>query len=287
MDINRIKYFRVVYETGSIRRASELLNMTPGALSKSIKTLEEELEEKLFLPHGRNIIHSEYGKHFYNQSTQLINTYDKFKGELYEQEIEKPFIISTWEVFSSYFAVNFINSDFEQRPLKILERVPNDLENSVLSGESDVGITYAPIPHPQLDVMKICKMEYGLFSIKGQFDGMEQSKLPFAVPITVFPESPTGVRTLDNWPEDIPRTVLFQFELLETALEATRQGLCVIFCPKFIVELQNKKLIAKYRLVEIPTKIKVKKDIHIIKRKTYPEDSNIKKLAKSLRMFIA
>ncbi len=287
MDINRIKYFRTVYETGSVRRAAELLNMTPGALSKSIKTLEDELGDKLFLPQGRNIIQSEYGKQFYNLSTGLVQTYEKFKGDLQNYEVEKPFVISTWEVFSSYFIVDFIKCNYKDKPIQILERVPNDLENSILSGESDVGISYAPIPHPDLDILKVCKMEYSIFAVKGKFDSAEINAMPFAVPITVFPESPTGVKTLDSWPEGIPRNVLYQFELLETALEACRQGLCVIFCPKFIIGLQNEKLSTKYKLFEIPNKIKIKRDVHIIKRKTYPEDANIKKLAKSLRVALS
>lgn len=283
MEINRIKYFRTVYETESIRRAAELLSMTPGALSKSVKTLEEELGEKLFLPQGRNIIPSEYGKRFYNLSSNLVQSYEKLRGDLKNYEVVKPLVIATWEVFSSYFAVNFLAENYKNKPIQLVERVPNDLERSILSGESDIGITYAPIPHPDLDILKICKMEYGIFTLKGKFENMDILKLPFAVPITSFPESPTGVKTLDNWPEDRERTILYQFELLETALEACRQGLCVVFCPKFVVELQNEKLANKYKLIEIPSKLKVKRDVHLIKRKTYPENTIVKKLAKSLR----
>jgi DNA-binding transcriptional LysR family regulator len=40
MDTNRLRYFLVVCETGSVRKAADLLHVSPAALSKAIKILE-------------------------------------------------------------------------------------------------------------------------------------------------------------------------------------------------------------------------------------------------------
>jgi DNA-binding transcriptional LysR family regulator len=229
MEIIRVQYFRSVYQIGSIRKASEILNMTPGALSKSLKVLEQELGESLFVPQGRNIIASDFGKKFYILSEGLVNTYTRLQADLKNVEINRTFTVATWEVFSSYFLSRFsqeLNPDIK---IKVLERVPNDLEKSIVEGHADVGLTYAPIPHPELEFVKCGVIEYGAYSTKDTFKKYKLSEIPFAVPITIFPESPTGVRELDNWPQELERKIKFQFELLETALDVARSGKAAVF----------------------------------------------------------
>ena len=274
MEINRVQYFRSVYEIGSIRKASEILNMSPGALSKSLKVLEQELGESLFVPQGRNIIPSDFGKRFYALSEGLVNTYAKLQADLKNVEVNRIYTIATWEVFSSYFLSKFsqeLNSDIK---IKVLERAPNDLEKSIIEGHADVGLTYAPIPHPELQFMKCGFIEYGAYSTKDIFKKYKLSEIPFAVPITIFQESPTGVRELDNWPQELERKIKFQFELLETALDVARSGKAAVFCPSFLIQLQNSQLLPNYKLrlidhVSIP---KVRRQVFLVKKKTTPKD---------------
>jgi DNA-binding transcriptional LysR family regulator len=285
MENIKIKYFRVVYELGSIRRASEILHITPGALSKSIKLLEQNLGDILFIPQGRNIVPSDFGKRIYSITQNLVDAYDKFNQELSVVETQSQFVIATWEVFSSYFCSFFAISTSDEFLLKVLERIPNDIENDVVAGVADVGITYAPIPHPDLEFIKVGHIQYGIFATKNNFSKLKINEIPFAVPISVFPQSPTGVRTLDNWPSAVDRNEAFQFELLETALEVARQGGAAIFCPSFLIKMQNKKLKPNHQLylvdgVSIP---KVKKNVYLVKRKSQPENDMFKLLMTSLK----
>ena len=60
--MNRLRYFCTVADTGSLRAASEILHLSPAALSKAIKLLEEELEQELLVPAGRGILITDVGK---------------------------------------------------------------------------------------------------------------------------------------------------------------------------------------------------------------------------------
>ena len=62
MDITKIRYFSVVAETGSVRKAAELMHLSPPALSRAIKQLEEERNVKLFVPSGRGIAITDQGR---------------------------------------------------------------------------------------------------------------------------------------------------------------------------------------------------------------------------------
>jgi len=284
-----MKYFRTVFEVGSIRKASEILHITPGALSKSIKVLEQELEGRLFLPDGRNIVPSDFGKKFYHLSKNLVDAYLKLSRELDSLEPQDSFTIATWEVFSSYFCSKFAQEHPKEITVKVIERVPNELENSILNGLADVGITYAPIPHPELEFVKVGQIECVVHATKNKFLDCKISEIPFSVPITLFQESPTGVKTLDNWPSDQERKIEFQFELLETALETARFGKAAIFCPSFLIALQNKTLLQKHRLYPVKRSSlpQVKRSVYLAKRKSQPMGKSFDDLKKSLQGIIS
>lgn len=62
VDLNKISVFCQVLESGSLRQASELLNVTPSALSQSLSTLEHALGFPLFHRAGRRLVPTEEGK---------------------------------------------------------------------------------------------------------------------------------------------------------------------------------------------------------------------------------
>lgn len=283
MEIDRIYQFKAVFETKSIRAASELIGMTPGALSKSIKVLETQIGEELFLLKGRNIVPAEYAYEFYERSKNLLKTYEALISKSDEAK-EETISIATWEVFSSYFLAEMAQTTLKGYKLRVLERTPHDLEQSVLSGEAEFGITYAPIPHHDLDILKVSTLTYGIYSNNKKFNGLTAKDIPFSVPITQFPTSPTGVKTLDNWPENIERQIKYECELLETSLNLSRRGISVIYCPRFVVKLQNSQSLSKLFEIKVKERFKTaKKNIYLVIRKARSEDKIAKKIAKSIR----
>lgn len=74
MNINFELYriFYVVANHSNITKASEELNISQPAISKSIKSLEEQLGGKLFIRTKKGVILTEEGKEFYNYIKQAI-----------------------------------------------------------------------------------------------------------------------------------------------------------------------------------------------------------------------
>ena len=66
MDINRLqyfcKYFCTIINTGSLRKASEIIGVSSSALSKAMKQFEDEVGTQLFLQEGRQLIPTEKGR---------------------------------------------------------------------------------------------------------------------------------------------------------------------------------------------------------------------------------
>jgi DNA-binding transcriptional LysR family regulator len=157
------------------------------------------------------------------------------------QKIE-PIRIATFEVFSTYFLDVLQHVDFQQRGLVMHEVVPGELELAVEQGKVDVGITYLPIPHQNIEHFKVASLLMGVFKSKNSFKDCNQKSLPFVAPVYPLYGTPTRVKGLDGWPEDAyQRKIKYEVTLLESALELCRQGLCVGYFPSFIVEKHNLK----------------------------------------------
>lgn len=82
MELNQIKYFLVVAENQHITKSAELLHIAQPALSRSIHRLEDELRVPLFVPKGRNIILTEYGKYLKEKLEPIIKELDAIPESL-------------------------------------------------------------------------------------------------------------------------------------------------------------------------------------------------------------
>lgn len=72
IDFELYRIFYVVANNKNITKASQELNISQPAISKSIKNLEEQLGGKLFIRTKRGVILTEEGKEFYNYIKQAI-----------------------------------------------------------------------------------------------------------------------------------------------------------------------------------------------------------------------
>ena len=86
MDIQQLKYFKVTANTGKISDASEILNISPPALSTSINRLELELDTRLFDRTNNRIILNEQGEIFLRYAEQILNAVNCAKTELLQSK---------------------------------------------------------------------------------------------------------------------------------------------------------------------------------------------------------
>lgn len=288
MNLRRLEYFQVLGQLGNIHRASEMLNVTPPALSKAMRVLEDELETKLWQRSGRKIILTDAGRRLLLRAPALIDELKNLRESIQAKKGSDCSVrIATFEVFSTYFLSFLDRLNWNTHKLELHEVLPGELERTVVDGAVDYGITYLPIPHADLDFIKVANIEMGVFTRKGAFANVPQPELPFVVPICPLQGAPTRVRGLDGWPEDAyRRKVLHQVTLLESALELCRQGRVAGYFPKFIVEEHNARVKENYQLERrrSPYGGRVcRADVFMVKRKSEDESPIFRQLARALR----
>ena len=146
MDFDRLRYFCTVAQTGNIHRASELLRLTPAALSKSIKLLESELGIRLTVPVGRGIAITDEGKEFAEKAKIVLEDVMALQESLRPHpEHRKSLKIGSFEVFTTHFLGPLVRDYLLDFDLSLYELGPGRLEDALLSGLVEIGITYLPI----------------------------------------------------------------------------------------------------------------------------------------------
>jgi DNA-binding transcriptional LysR family regulator len=288
MDMNRLRYFCVIVQTGSLTKASEILHISQPALSKSVKALEGELAKKLMVPSGRGIAVTDYGQKLYLEILPLLEKIDRLKSLDLNLGQSKRLNIAAFEVFTTYFLGKLVAENFIDYDVNIFELVPGPMEVAIVKGIADIGISYLPIPRPELDIDKITTIEMGIFGLTSKFRSFEFNSLPFVVPNVSIEGTPSKVKGLDGWPDhEIPRYIKYQVAMMETALDLCRRGICVGYFPKFVIELHNIFTKSQYMLSELslPKGKKLEsQNVFMIKRKSDLESSQYKKISKALRL---
>lgn len=292
MELHQLKYFVALVQTGNMRKASEILHVSQPALSKSLKKLQEELGIALVSYVGRNIVLTDQGHFFADRAKDIIRQTDNLQKETEEKKKTlEEFKVATFEVFSTY-ALEFLKFlDWKDMRLTFHDLIPGDLERAVLERKADCGVTYLPVPHPELEHIKFATIEMGVFCHRSAFSGVAQNDLPFVVPVLPISGTPSRLRGLDGWPDDAyPRKVRFEVALLETALELCRQGRAAGYFPVFIVENHNKRMREDMALVRKPSPYKgrvCKTDVFLVKRRGDLEGKQIRDLTRALRKVVS
>lgn len=285
METVRLKQFHTVYQTGSLRKASELLGISHSGLSKSLSTLEAELGFKLFIGSGRGIIFTDEGVKFARKIPQFFESFDELLQLEDLREVAR-LKIGSFEVFTTYFA-KLLGPLFKDYELDFQELVPGKMEQALINHEIDMAITYEPIALPGIEHLKVSQIEMGAFIKKGSFKNQALLKIPFAAPMIPIQGAPTSTKGLDSWPDlQVKREIKFRVDLMETALSLARNGHCAVFIPTFVAKLHNELVKEEFQLVKkaLPSGMpKVVRDVYIVKRESTIEDAKIKKLAKYLR----
>lgn len=149
MDNSQLETFLAVIEFQNYSKAAESLNVTQPTVTARIKNLEDELNCKLFIREGKNVILSNEGKVFVEYATSIL-TYMNHSKEAAMTSKFPTVKIGFSPGFSYSYIVEVINSikSIEQLNISIIEG-----ENSVVlnkqieDGELDLVFTRNVVSH--------------------------------------------------------------------------------------------------------------------------------------------
>ncbi len=292
MEITRLRYFCAIVETGSVRRAAELLHVSPGALSKALAQVEELAGVPLFARVGRAIALTDAGRAFHGRAAKVIEAYGALANAAARPRTAHDDLlrVGSFEVFTTHLLGHVIARERTSAPVTAHELVPERMEEAILKDEVDFGLTYAPVAMAGIEFLPLGELVMGIFG-QETFRKAPFEELAFAVPITPIGGHVAGMQSLDGWPNDAPpRTIRYRFELLESALVLAREGRAVVHCPSFVVKLSNRHAAVDARLVPLPLPGKmtpVRAPVYLVKRASEPETARLRRWACQIRQILA
>lgn len=285
MDTYRLKQFCTIVETGSLTKAAQLLHVTHSALSKSMGALQKELHQKLLQADGRGVSITREGNQVYQNAKKLL----ELEHHLFHLKLgndESKISIGMTEIFLPVLAEGIAKRNFGEEKIRLLEMSPGQIEQEVISGKIDYGITYAPVSIEGLEISEIRKFSSGCYYLEGKFDHLKISQIPFAVPALELAENPLNIQIRDGWPEALhPRNKRYFVNLLSVAIDLARRGLCAIYVPHFLMDQSNCKGENSLRLVERNLSITgiEPQTAYILRHKCRSEDSSFKRIYSIVR----
>lgn len=293
MNLDRLRYFCVIAETGSLRRAAEMLRLSPAALSKALHVLEKEVGCPLTLPAGRGLVITDQGRILATSVQALLRELEFIRERVRENDQEtRPLRLGSFDVFTTYFLSALLRR-LGSTGAVVHELVAGHLERALVEREIDYGITYVPVPSAAVEHTEVATIEMGIFTRAEAFAGVPLDQIPFAVPVTPLSGAPDRIRGRDGWPDEaVPRQVVYQVTLVESALELCRQGLAAAYLPRFLVRLHNEQVLPAYQLVMLKPQRRQdgkllqigQQPVYLARRRSEIEGRVFRELAKAIRL---
>ncbi len=151
MRIEQLKYFVEIAKTGSIRKAADNLFISSPALSVALQNLEQEIGFPLFNRHHSGVTLTSYGQTAFELSKQILSLTSKFDqlaiqyNQTFSTEISGSLKVSLTFAANNYYLHEIVPFFLEKNPkikLSVIEKSSNLVIDDVLTGISDIGISF-------------------------------------------------------------------------------------------------------------------------------------------------
>lgn len=146
MNYNKLYYFYVITQSGSVSRAAEKLFVSQPALSKAMKELECFFEVELFYHTRRKLILTPAGKALKKECIRIFADEEGMQQRIrqYKGAAQQPLVFG-YMVYKEIYQLKSIFSGFQEQNANILLSTDSyiertDLTNDLLSGKIDAGL---------------------------------------------------------------------------------------------------------------------------------------------------
>ncbi|WP_046212704.1 cidABC operon transcriptional activator CidR [Paenibacillus wulumuqiensis] len=167
MDIRHLQYFIEVARLGSFTRAAEALFITQPTISKTIRSLEEELGAPLFNRVGRSVELTDAGKVIEQQAQNIVKSFHSLSSQLDDLRNLKSghLRIGLPPMIGSRFFPQIIGRFHQMYPnvtIQLFEDGGKKVESDVVNGSLDIGVTVLPVTENILEYFSFTEEKLNL-----------------------------------------------------------------------------------------------------------------------------
>ncbi len=156
MELDQLRYFVAVAETGNFTRASERSHITQPSLSQQILNLEREIGHKLFHRLGRKAVLTEAGTTFLDRARRILFEVENAAKELSDHpSLDRRITVGAVPTIMPYLVAPLIIRCREKHPNLLIharEDFHINLVRRVIEGELDLAVVALPVKEPRLSI---------------------------------------------------------------------------------------------------------------------------------------
>ncbi len=246
MQLESLKMFCDVVETGSFSRAAQLNHVTQSAVSQQIRALETRYEQKLLSRSARQVTATPAGERLFRGCKEILARFSEVEQEIREQSAD----VQGTTTVSTIYSVGLHELQSIQRQLlkthpkvnmRLTYRRSDQVYDDVILGAAEIGIVAYPQPRAGVDILPfrddrlavICAPGHP-FASKGKISLSSLAAVPF---IGFDREAPTR-KAIDKLfrEKGLEVTPVMEMDNVETIKRAVEMGLGVTVLPAATVE---------------------------------------------------
>jgi DNA-binding transcriptional LysR family regulator len=182
MNLDRVRTFAAVAQTGSFSEAARRLKISQSAVSQQIRSLENELRQTLFARDRRTVGLTPAGNRLLVASQDVLHAWNEFldKTQPSGRDISGPLSIGTsasataylWAPVYRAFSLRHPRVEMDIRSMAATQ----DSIDAVLSGELDVAFAPLPLTAPRLET-RLLGVQRALISVSSDHPLVKKRKL--------------------------------------------------------------------------------------------------------------
>lgn len=241
MDISKLKIFCTLAQQLHFGRAAESCHISPSALSRNIKQLEDDLGIQLFERDNRSVALTQDGKQFLHFAREMLQQWETYQESILSQANQLRGQLSIYcSVTASYSFLYEILTEFRKHypgiaiklhtgdPAQSIERVLAGQEDIAIAAKPDkipTGISFKPITDSPL--IFICAKE------KTEWNHTDWNQIP-----VIIPEEGLARERLDFWfkSQQIKPTIYAEVKGNEAIVSMVSLGFGVGVLPKIVLD---------------------------------------------------
>lgn len=241
MQLESLKMFVDVVETGSFSRAAQLNHVTQSAVSQQIRALEIRYEQRLLSRSARQVTPTPAGERLFRGCKEILARFLEVEGEIREQATE---VSGTCNV-SCIYSVGLHELHTIQKELlrahpkvnvRLQYRRSDQVYDDVILGASDLGLVAYPQARAGVDIVPFREDKLALVMPPGH-PLATKSKVPMAsvpgLPFIAFDREAPSRKGIDKLFRDkgLELNPTMEMDNVETIKRAVELGLGISILP--------------------------------------------------------
>jgi DNA-binding transcriptional LysR family regulator len=159
MNIQNLKMFLKIVESGSISKAAEQMNISQSALSQQLRVMEQEIGSLLFERNYSGVIPTEAGSIVYQRAIEMVSSYDRMFLDIANAQNQNKVIhiIANPCVYSYALPCTMfhVKNSYPQYTLQMEVMSSSQIEDKIAKGYGDMGIIIGKPKNKSLSSKKV------------------------------------------------------------------------------------------------------------------------------------